>query len=133
MNFTWLRDLDHEYIYRNLQFQYTFPIPISFEKTHRDMGEGLRFQDASEFGHSLPAFSKKSRMKYLFLLAAGLGIEPKFSLSESDVRPLDDPAILNGFTNPESRIMNQLLRYSKKCFYSSRWKKLICDYNVYVV
>ena len=25
-------------------------------------------------------------------LAAGLGIEPKFSLSESDVRPLDDPA-----------------------------------------
>jgi len=25
--------------------------------------------------------------------AAGLGIEPKFSLSESDVLPLDDPAI----------------------------------------
>lgn len=26
-------------------------------------------------------------------LAAGLGIEPKFSLSESDVLPLDDPAM----------------------------------------
>ena len=25
--------------------------------------------------------------------AAGLGIEPKFSLSESDVLPLDDPAM----------------------------------------
>lgn len=30
--------------------------------------------------------------KPLRLLAAGLGIEPKFSLSESDVLPLDDPA-----------------------------------------
>ena len=29
-----------------------------------------------------------------FIRAAGLGIEPKFSLSESDVLPLDDPAIL---------------------------------------
>ena len=28
------------------------------------------------------------------LFAAGLGIEPKFSLSESDVLPLDDPAML---------------------------------------
>ena len=28
-----------------------------------------------------------------FIRAAGLGIEPKFSLSESDVLPLDDPAI----------------------------------------
>ena len=27
------------------------------------------------------------------MLAAGLGIEPKFSLSESDVLPLDDPAM----------------------------------------
>lgn len=26
---------------------------------------------------------------------AGLGIEPKFSLSESDVLPLDDPAVLH--------------------------------------
>ena len=29
-----------------------------------------------------------------FFVAAGLGIEPKFSLSESDVLPLDDPAIV---------------------------------------
>lgn len=29
----------------------------------------------------------------LLTIAAGLGIEPKFSLSESDVLPLDDPAI----------------------------------------
>ena len=28
-----------------------------------------------------------------FSFAAGLGIEPKFSLSESDVLPLDDPAM----------------------------------------
>ena len=27
--------------------------------------------------------------------AAGLGIEPKFSLSESDVLPLDDPAMFS--------------------------------------
>ncbi len=31
---------------------------------------------------------------YQIYLAAGLGIEPKFSLSESDVLPLDDPAIV---------------------------------------
>ena len=28
------------------------------------------------------------------MTVAGLGIEPKFSLSESDVLPLDDPALL---------------------------------------
>ena len=32
-------------------------------------------------------------MTGLFFRVAGLGIEPKFSLSESDVLPLDDPAI----------------------------------------
>ena len=31
--------------------------------------------------------------RYALSLAAGLGIEPKFSLSESDVLPLDDPAM----------------------------------------
>ena len=33
---------------------------------------------------------------YIFsIFAAGLGIEPKFSLSESDGLPLADPAIIN--------------------------------------
>ncbi len=43
-------------------------------------------------------------------IAAGLGIEPKFSLSESDVLPLDDPAILHStHTN-----------YLKNTYYSSK-------------
>ena len=51
-----------------------------------------------------------SRILFLFIfLAAGLGIEPKFSLSESDVLPLDDPAILHStHTN-----------YLKNTYYSS--------------
>ena len=47
----------------------------------------LRFQDGSEFVASF-------QQKFTYgLISAGLGIEPKFSLSESDVLPLDDPAI----------------------------------------
>ena len=37
------------------------------------------------------------------LSVAGLGIEPKFSLSESDVLPLDDPAILFLKADPDKQ------------------------------
>lgn len=36
-------------------------------------------------------------MRFSFFVVAGLGIEPKFSLSESDVLPLDDPANMELF------------------------------------
>ena len=50
---------------------------------------GVRFQVALRTGAMLPA----ALNRYALSLAAGLGIEPKFSLSESDVLPLDDPAM----------------------------------------
>ena len=52
----------------------------------------------------LKCFGKYSDFKSLdssHLAAAGLGFEPKFSLSESDVLPLDDPA------NMKLKIYNQ--------------------------
>ena len=52
-------------------------------------GSGVRFQVALRTGAMLPA----ALNRYALSLAAGLGIEPKFSLSESDVLPLDDPAM----------------------------------------
>ena len=53
-------------------------------RSHRS---GVRFQDARYTRASGKARSLRS------LVAAGLGIEPKFSLSESDGLPLADPAM----------------------------------------
>lgn len=55
----------------------------------------FRFQDASPLD-SLHLQTRSKIPRYhlgILLRVAGLGIEPKFSLSESDVLPLDDPAI----------------------------------------
>ena len=51
--------------------------------------QGLLVQDASRTLGSLPAASLSKK-----LLAAGLGLEPRYSPPKGDVLPLDDPAIL---------------------------------------
>ena len=55
---------------------------------------GSKREASSRFA-VLAVASAKTGYQPLLLATAGLGIEPKFSLSESDVLPLDDPARFN--------------------------------------
>ncbi len=66
-------------------------------------GSGVRFQGGSVYDTSFPQRSNAT----LFSLAAGLGIEPKFSLSESDVLPLDDPAMYMCFQGNHLTILEK--------------------------
>lgn len=44
-------------------------------------------------GFLVPTLEGQYFIKNILIIAAGLGFEPKFSLSESDVLPLHHPAI----------------------------------------
>ena len=56
----------------------------------------------------------------LFYLAAGLGLEPRYSAPKADVLPLDDPAIKNlNLKMPMSKLRQLRKFFYKKNFYSS--------------
>ncbi len=84
---------------------------------------GVRFQTQSIPMLCCPATRKKRPLGRLIVRVAGLGIEPKFSLSESDVLPLDDPAMYK--TDKEQVNFHHRLpptvalpKYPKNAFYS---------------
>ena len=43
------------------------------------------------------------RLSTFLFMAAGLGFEPRYSAPKADVLPLDDPAINEGFFDPQRR------------------------------
>ena len=80
-----------------------FPIPSSTENQAGFPTLSARFDSKTECSPALlPATRKKRPERAPIVRVAGLGIEPKFSLSESDVLPLDDPAIFDYLTHWEN-------------------------------
>lgn len=89
------QDLDREYTYRpRLEF-----CRHKIQSGHRLTPAGNRrvpFRRSipnAKHSDALLSGNKKHPYGWFLFFVAGLGIEPKFSLSESDVLPLDDPAI----------------------------------------
>ncbi|OGJ10647.1 hypothetical protein A2456_01485 [Candidatus Nomurabacteria bacterium RIFOXYC2_FULL_36_19] len=52
----------------------------------------VKLKKSKQVSFSLPRHHSRIFIKFI-MLAAGLGFEPKFSLSESDGLPLADPAM----------------------------------------
>ena len=74
-------------------------LPSKKSSLQKIFGSNLTLHDKKVRENPSPAYAalRAAREKFApsdtsFIRAAGLGIEPKFSLSESDVLPLDDPA-----------------------------------------